>query len=161
MLGRRMIWQIAWLAAASALIGCAHAGHQVGHLDIEGSRDDVKTRSGEYDGYAVTFDCRYNYMLLSVIGRGKRWFNDAEPGSPGRDAAVVRFKDHILPPAVDDLHSVEGYGCGLGCRGINATLYMHDWREVDAVVQRVGALLKSLDLREEVSVGIMGPLVVL
>src|SRR5689334_24117835 len=83
----RLSRRIAWLVAVGALVGGVNCGRPARSVRIMGSRSDVKTQAGEYDGYAVTFDCREK-TILNVIGHGKRWFDGAEPGSPGRDAAL-------------------------------------------------------------------------
>ena len=135
------------------LAGCTHEPERVGVL---GSRADVTTPPGEYPGYRVVTDCpawldgASGGVDIGVIGTGSMEVPDVRQiGTIGGELGTVLT--HIT-----SLRTWGGFG--LGCEaGVGTRVYLGDWRDVDAVIVRVGAFLRARDLALEVGIDVSGP----
>jgi hypothetical protein len=113
----------------------------------------VESARGDRGGYAVVRDCA-DPTMVGVLGRGQRWFDGIEPDSPGRPVALARFAADVVAVEVAALPAVASSGPGAACHGEGVRVLVHHWRDVDGVVDRLGTLLRVMDLREEIAVGV-------
>jgi hypothetical protein len=129
------------LAVVSVVAGCASGAPA------------VESAPGDRGGYAVVRDCA-DPTMVGVLGRGQRWFDGIEPDSPGRPVALARFAADVVAAEVAALPAVASSGPGAACHGEGVRVLVHHWRDVDGVVERLGTLLRVMDLREEIAVGV-------
>jgi hypothetical protein len=127
-----------------ALVGCMRSGPV------------VESAPGDRGGYAVVRDCA-DPTMVGVLGRGQRWFDGIEPDSPGRPVALARFAADVVAAEVAAMPAVASSGPGAACHGDGVRVLVHHWRDVDGVVDRLGTLLRVMDLREEIAVGVAPP----
>jgi hypothetical protein len=122
-----------------------------------GSPDDVKTEPGAYGGYDVRKDCRGRLKhAIAIIGRGSVEAPWLVPGNG-------RTRDEDTAPVwrwlgSEDLTGIGvgvQQGCAQGQRGVS--VYMRNWREVDAAVRSIGAGMAAGNLRGEVDVDVRDP----
>lgn len=125
---------------------------------VRGSRDDVRTKVGVYDGYQVVADCRGG-VVFGVIGLGDEWFDGVAPEQEGRELALGGLLGSV-EEGIRELDIPYVAYLEAGCRA-ERTVYVgvHDWHHVDAVVLRMGALLRQRNLAEEIAVAIEVPVV--
>jgi hypothetical protein len=128
-------------AAVLAVSGCASGAPA------------VESAPGDRGGYAVVRDCA-DPTMVGVLGRGQRWFDGIEPDSPGRPVALARFAADVVAAEVAALPAVASSGPGAACHGEGVRVLVHHWRDVDGIVERLGTLLRVMDLREEIAVGV-------
>jgi hypothetical protein len=137
------------------LAGCADDEES----EVVGSPADVQTMPGVYDGYAVANGCDWDSML-AVTGTGTSWIGGVAPTAEGRAEALDLWGQETLGPALEDLSSVWAVGgYGLSCHqiaGMGPTVHTNDWTDVDAIIQRVGALLRDEGLQDEVAILVGG-----
>ena len=127
---------------------------------VVGTRQDMRTTAGSYDGYSVVTHCRF--ATIGIVGHGKQWLENADPDDLRRGDAMGRFAEQVLPAMMAGMPSVHGFGGGgLACSGRGVSVHLSDWREVDAVIRALGALLRAGNLREEIGVYIAAPEVIL
>jgi hypothetical protein len=146
---------VATVILAVLLPACGGKTKDAGEA-VVGSPQDVHAALGDQDGFALVNDCSFPHTNFGVIGRGGGWFEGVEPGAMGRAQALERAANLTFAPALRDLPSVFGVGWGSACRGTGIFVLTNAWPDVDAIVARVGALLKAGDLREEVAVTVEG-----
>jgi hypothetical protein len=113
----------------------------------------VESAPGDRGGYAVVRDCA-DPTMVGVLGRGQRWFDGIEPDSPGRPVALARFAADVVAAELAELPAVASSGPGDACHGVGVRVLVRHWRDVDGVVDRLGTLLRVMDLREEIAVGV-------
>jgi hypothetical protein len=114
---------------------------------VSGSERDVRTRPGDYAGYRVVRPCPDGYRDLGVMGTGAVVPED-------NDAISALGSDLWLE--LGDIASVwGGGGVGLGCEpGVGTTVYLDDWRDVDAVIARSAEFLVERDLTMEIGINV-------
>ena len=119
---------------------------------VLGSRADVHTRAGDYAGYRVITGCERS-SCLSVQGLGTQDYPGMEvkPGQTMEDShqALARFKSELVKQLGDI--PVHGSSFGGVCGAWETILEIHDWRQVDAAVARIGGFLAN-DLRQAVAI---------
>ncbi len=122
----------------------------------DGSRADVKTGAGSYDGYIVRTDCERSdggTLGLNVVGTGTRWAGDVPPDETGfteeREAALEALAAEVISATSVRVGVFFSEGCVN--RGGLSILPDH-FTQIDNVIEAVGALLKQGDLREEVTI---------
>ncbi len=119
---------------------------------VLGSRSDVKTTPGVYDGYEIIDECQLPSNTYGILGTGSNWYSDVAPEGEGRADAVAEFATVLVRPALADVKSVGGVGLGSSCTlNAGATAIMNDWRDVDRAFARAGRLLLEHHLREEIT----------
>jgi hypothetical protein len=124
---------------------------------VLGDPSDVQTIPGTYDGYEVRFGCEPNYHGFSVVfveGLGTTPFpqfgGKGAPEGPQLEAQFWRLAERAREIAststvhgVAAVHPCVTHGWAIG-------LLIHDYREVDDVVPRIGAWLATESLQGEV-----------
>jgi hypothetical protein len=117
--------------------------------DVNGSPSDLRTAPGTYAGYRVSYPCAGAWANVGVEGAG------ANPVTA--NDAISRVGADILA-ALADVPSVwGGGGYGLQCHaGTGTRLSLDDWRDVDRVIARIGALLAERDLSLQVGIQVSG-----
>lgn len=139
---------IAFAVGALVASGCSSdPSARVGA--IAGSRTDVKTAPGAYDGFRVAYPCSTGSVDVGVVGDGHTTITKVED--------MARFGD-ALYEQLRDLKSVESAGgYGLQCEaGVGTRVVLGDWREVDEVIRRTGALLQEQDVAISVAISVEG-----
>jgi hypothetical protein len=114
---------------------------------IIGTSGDVATAPGDYVGYRVVTPCEDAYVNIGVIGTGSVEVTEtADISAAGSD----------LAQALRDVSSIWGHsGYGFSCEpGLGTTIYTNNWRDVDALIGRVGEFLRDRDLALQVGIGI-------
>ncbi len=135
------------LALALGMLGgaCVDMGDR--GSSITGTSGDVTTEAGEYVGYRVVTPCEQGYVNIGVIGTGN---------VPLVDNAAIGAAATELAESLADVPSVWGHsGYGLSCEpGIGTTIYTDNWRDVDELINRIGAYLRERDLALQVGIGV-------
>ena len=114
---------------------------------IVGTSGDVVTEPGSYAGYRVVSPCEDRYVNIGVIGTGSLELTEtADISAAGQELAAT----------LHDVTSIWGYGgYGLACEpGVGTTIYTSNWRDVDALIVRIGDYLREHDYILQVSVGV-------
>jgi hypothetical protein len=114
---------------------------------VVGTSGDVATAPGDYTGYRVVTPCEDTYVNVGVIGTGSVAITEtAQIAAVGNDLAA----------ALRDVPSIWGHGgYGLSCEpGVGTTIYTDNWRDVDALIVRVGEWLRDRDLALQVGIGV-------
>lgn len=150
---RQLVWIVAcawgWLGCAPAPNGArfAHAPAPAGRPML-GSRADLHTPLGDYDGFRLEGSCRLA-DCFGIEGLGARVY----PGTEDAHglAGFEHFRDEILT-ALSGVRSLESSGFGVGCIRSGLILEMRDWRELDDAIARIGAFLRERALHEEVTI---------
>ena len=159
-IGRRIIVCLLFAGAGSCAHGWWRDRFVVPHepRDVVGARADLKTTSGQYDGYRVETACR-EVACVGVIGTGTRWFDGME--RPPIDDKTYRAGYERLRQEVSaelrglDLQSYSiGFSCQLADSGID--VWLRNWRQLDEAIARVGAKLKRESLKEPITLCIGG-----
>lgn len=125
-------------------------------LSHRGSRADVTTKPGAYDGYRVIPCARYEVeSVYAVQGLGKRPLpSDAAGKSRNLDALVDRLRARLAAACAPmDVNVGRGNSC-IGDRQPNIDVYISDWRQADEVIRRLGAIIRADDLGVLFSVGL-------
>jgi len=142
------------LLLAGSLAGCAEDSEVIGNASM------MTTELGEHDGYTLVACPDQDRWL--VIGDGTHYFNDVSPGAEGRSAAVIRFGNEVLAPAVTDLESLVAWGgVNVACQPDSALVSsasVHNWGEIDSLIHRVGDTLSQESLSEVVQVAVEPPI---
>jgi hypothetical protein len=114
---------------------------------IVGTSGDVATAPGDYVGYRVVTPCEDAYVNIGVIGTGSVEVTAT---------ADISAAGSELAQALRDVPSIWGHsGYGLSCEpGLGTTLYTNNWRDVDALIGRVGEFLRDRDLALQVGIGV-------
>jgi hypothetical protein len=114
---------------------------------IVGTSGDVQTQPGEYVGYRVAAPCESRGVNLGVIGTGSVELSE--------QADLGALVDE-LGAALRDMPSIWGRsGYGISCEaGVGATLYTNDWRDVDAMIARIGDYLHDHDYAVQVGISV-------
>lgn len=131
-----------FLAATSACVDMDTSGPP-----IAGTSGDVKTEPGSYAGYRVVSPCEDRHVNIGVIGMGSVELTEiADISAAGQELATT----------LGDVKSIWGYGgYGLACEpGVGTSIYTSDWRDVDALIERIGDYLREHDYALQVSVGV-------
>jgi hypothetical protein len=117
--------------------------------DVKGSPGDLHTQPGTYAGYRVSYPCSEASVNVGVEGVG------ANPVTTSND--ISRVGTDLLA-ALADVPSVwGGAGYGVQCHaGTGTRVSLDDWRDVDAVVARIGAYLGERDLSLQVGISVGG-----
>lgn len=121
----------------------------------EGSAADAKTKDGAYEGYAVAHACR-EPDCVGVTGAGAKWWEGMERERINEDARFRAGFERFRTTALDALtaagvRSVNGSALGGGCQAFGLVIDLKSWREIDAAIAGVGALLSQRNLREPVT----------
>jgi hypothetical protein len=134
-----------WLPVLALLGGCVDMDDRA--PTIVGTRGDVTTEPGDYVGYRVVSPCEDSYVNIGVIGTGS-----VEP----TDVNEISALGSDLGATLRDVTSVWGFGgYGLACEpGVGTSIYTNNWRDVDALIGRIGAWLHERDLDLQVSVNV-------
>ena len=139
---------IAFAVGALIASGCSsHPSARDGA--VVGARTDVKTAPGAYDGFRVAYPCSTGAADVGVVGDGHTTITKVE------DMARVGGE---LYEKLRDLKSVQSAGgYGLQCEaGVGTRVVLGDWREVDEVIRRTGALLQEQDVAIAVAISVEG-----
>jgi hypothetical protein len=134
--------------------GCAGQAHQAPPADpkvrpVAGSPEDVRSRPGSRDGYAV--EACSEAHCLGVRGRGEARYpgmdRTAEPdGLQSWERLRAEVKTALQ--GVDSLHST---GFGAFCTG-GTIVWLWDWRQVDQAIESLGTFLRTRNLNENIAV---------
>jgi hypothetical protein len=113
---------------------------------IEGTSGDVVTEPGDYLGYRVVLPCEDRYVNIGVIGTGAVELTEvADISTVGQELALSMRGD------MPSIHSWGGYG--LSCEpGIGTSLTTDNWKDVDAIISRVGQYLRERDYAVQVGI---------
>ena len=132
------------LAAVLLLGGCVHEHEGTG---VTGSSADVTTPPGDYTGYRVVMPCEGNWTDVGVIGTGAI----AVTQTADVAAAGQELRAQLL-----DIESIHGWGgYGLACEpGIGTSIWLDDWRDVDPLIERIGAWLRERDYALQVGIDV-------
>jgi hypothetical protein len=114
---------------------------------VIGTSGDVATAPGDYAGYRVVTPCEDAYVNIGVIGTGSVAITET---------AQIAAAGSELAAALRDVPSIWGHsGYGLSCEpGLGTTIYTSSWRDVDALIGRVGQWLRDRDLALQVGIGV-------
>jgi hypothetical protein len=114
---------------------------------IVGTRGDVATEPGDYVGYRVVTPCEDSYVNIGVIGTGSVELTET---------AQISAAGSELAATLRDITSIWGHsGYGLSCEpGIGTTIYTDNWRDVDALIIRIGEWVRDRDLSLQVGIGV-------
>ena len=156
----RADWSRALLVAAAVAPACANRPPQSQKSQaLLGTRADLRTSPGPHDGFAFEIDCR-EPDCVGVEGRGSRaLYPGADVADEAARMSALREAQADLERTVRGLRSVDMTADGQGCRRSGLILWLHDWREADVAVARIGGWLKRDDLADEVTVCIWpGPM---
>ena len=125
-----------------ALAGCLHQPEEPGVL---GSRSDVTTAPGNYTGYRVVTACPTTFASVGVVGTGTIAVTQV---------AQISEVGQQLQREISDISSIWGWGgYGLVCEpGVGTEIDLDDWRDVDMVIDRVGAFLHAHDYALQVGI---------
>jgi len=144
------------------LVACSASAHPKertvplsGGSAVDGITADATTKDGAYDGYAVARACR-EPDCVGVTGAGMTWWEGMERERIGEDARFRAGFERFRATALEALagagvRSVNGSALGGGCQAFGLVVDLKSWRELDAAIARVGALLRERDLREPVT----------
>jgi hypothetical protein len=148
-LRRVTIFVMRWtsLAASLGLLLGACVDMDDSGSAIVGTSGDVATEPGDYVGYRVVTPCEDAYVNIGVIGTGSVEVTDT---------AQISAIGSELAASLRDVTSIWGHsGYGLACEpGVGTTIYTDSWRDVDALIVRVGELLRDRDLALQVGIGV-------
>jgi hypothetical protein len=114
---------------------------------IVGTSGDVGTEPGDYVGYRVVTPCEDGYVNVGVIGTGSVEVSDS---------AQISAIGSELATTLRDVTSIWGSsGYGLACEpGVGTTIWTNSWRDVDALIGRVGDFLRDRNLALQVGIGV-------
>ena len=126
-------------------------------LSHRGSRADVATKPGAYDGYRIEPCAKYEVeSVFAVQGLGKQLLPSDPPGAARLlNAWIDRFRARLAAVCAPMDVNV---GSGNSCRGDGrrvVDVYISDWRQADEVTRRLGDIIRSDDLGIGFSVGLM------
>ena len=116
---------------------------------VHGSRADMTTRAGVFDGYVVEDRCRER-DCFGVRGSGATWFEGDKP-LVGFDDATTRERWRGMITDAIARPSVGSSGFGGYCREGGLFVELDDWRDLDGAIAHVGALLGRGGWRDEVA----------
>jgi len=116
---------------------------------VNGSPSDLRTAPGIYAGYRVSYPCAGASVDVGVEGLG---------ANPVTTSDGISHAGADILASLADVPSVwGGGGYGLQCQsGIGTSVSLDDWRDVDQVVTRVGALLRERDLSLQIGIFVSG-----
>lgn len=132
--GTRTAITRAWMALLFAVAACVHpAGNS--SSTIQGAYTDIKTQAGHHHGYDVVRSCRSGVGMIAVHGQGSH--------PPASLAALVSalYGAHLVPSVT---MASDGVGCDAPERAVY--VYLSNYGEVDAAVERIAAFLNVRDL---------------
>jgi hypothetical protein len=133
------------LAAVAMLGACVDMEHR-GEA-IVGTSGDVTTEPGDYTGFRVVSPCEDRYVNIGVIGTGSVELTEVDDiSAAGQEIAA----------SLRDVSSIWGHGgYGLGCEpGVGTTIHLSSWRDVDAVLVRIGEYLRDRDYGLQVGISV-------
>ena len=136
----------------------ACGGTQSGDADlvVEGSRSDVATEAGTYDGYDVIGTCEGIDAAYSVVGTGSNWYNGTAPDNGGRYFAMIQFGAELVAPALANIDSFHSHGVGGSCQDTSAThVFLQNWTDVDQTIEQLGTMVREQDLSETILIFMM------
>ena len=114
---------------------------------IEGTSGDVATEPGNYVGYRVVLPCEDRYVNIGVIGTGSVALTEVADISAVGQELAASMRD------ITSIHTWGGYG--LSCEpGVGTSLTTDNWRDVDAIISRVGEYLRERDYHVQVGVSV-------
>ena len=114
---------------------------------IEGTSADVATEPGSYVGYRVVLPCEERYVNIGVIGTGSVELAEVADISAVGQELAASMRD------ITSIHSWGGYS--LACEpGVGTSLTTDNWRDVDAIISRVGDYLRDHDYKVQVGVNV-------
>jgi hypothetical protein len=131
------------LACALLLSACAADESH----NVVGTRADMTTQAGDYDGYSVLTACTDTWADVGVVGTGH--------------VELTAQKD--ISSAAQDLHAQladitsvwGGFGYGLACTShVGTQVALDDWHDVDTVIARTGAWLRDNDYSLQVGISV-------
>ncbi len=118
---------------------------------VLGTRADVRTHAGAFAGYTVDDRCR-DADCFGVHGTGSQFFPGLRPWDrPLSSENADRWRNHVMAE-LRGLSSIHTTGYARACDQPGLVLWINDWREVDAALARIGAMLTRDDLQETVGV---------
>jgi hypothetical protein len=147
---------LATMSSGSSGSGCSFGPEDDCTSSVEGTAADSRIVAEDRNGFSIQPCQRGNGFL--VIGHGDLLYDDCgESDSSCRFDALRVFVNDVLSPVVSDRESVWSVGGGgLACRddapGVWTYVIMDDWRDLDGVVEDIGAALAEHQLGEIVSV---------
>lgn len=137
------------LVLVLALAACSSGSTGSGKSGVSGSSGDLHTAPGTYAGYRVSYPCEGTWVDVGVEGLGANLVTTSD--------GLSRVGADILASLADVPSVWGGGGHGLQCHsGTGTTLSLDDWRDVDRVVTRIGALLRERDLSLQVGISVSG-----
>jgi hypothetical protein len=147
-----------------ALLGCATQSVQgrqedPGVVPVIGAPNDFKTRPGQYDGYEVV-QC-WDHSCGGIVGTGRNWPPGMERGAEFPDDVYQKsfqsFRAELMAALRRDAPSTDVSALSRKCGpdDIEAVVWLHSWRELDAALASAGHFLKARDLKEKISVCVM------
>lgn len=144
------------LLIAASLVACSINGGEHDGSGVVGSALDAHVGAGNYDGYRVIRPCPTRVTAgapLALKGVGPTKLTTIDE--------VQAWSSRRLSPLLSEGTSVNGVGgVSLGCEdGIGAWVVLSDWREVDALVARIGAFIREDGVDAQVSIEVQGPMV--
>jgi hypothetical protein len=145
-------------ATALSLSACPRPPTPPHERSILGSREDLKTSAGTHEGFTFETDCRER-DCFGIAGMGT---NRVYPSSESMDdaallAATKRAQARVLA-AVQGVRSIDLTADGTGCHRQGIIVWLHDWRDADEVIARVGRTLSSDRSADEVTLCVAPPL---
>jgi len=132
------------VAAALLFLSACIQFHDDDGNAVIGSRADMQTPTGDYVGYRVVTACGGTWTDVGVIGTGT-----LEP-------ADIAAAGEELHTRVADFASIWGWGgTSLVCEpGIGTSIDLDNWRDVDALILRIGDWLRERDYKLQVGISV-------
>lgn len=116
---------------------------------MSGSPSDLRTEPGAYAGYRVSYPCSEISVDVGVEGLGANRVTS--------EFAIAEIGADLLASLADVSSVWGGGGFGVQCSaGLGTTISLDDWRDVDRVTARIGAMLSERDLALQVAISV-GP----
>jgi hypothetical protein len=133
------------------LLGCATTSPPAAREPgVQGNEADIHTLSGAYAGYRVERRARGQGPSVTVIGTGATPFPFHQDLNDRR--LFEAFRREVV--AVAAARSLNGSGDYLGTA---FQLWVTDYRDVDAIVERLGAWLAGRNYRGTIVIEVMPP----
>jgi hypothetical protein len=132
------------------LMGLVLGGCGAGSADsaVKGSPADVVTAPGVYPGYRVVMPCPGSGVDLGIRGLGTKEVATADEVWKVGGEIDLSLRD------LQSVWSAGGYGASCET-GLGTLVHLDDWRDVDRVIARIGAMLRERDLSIQVGLSVV------
>ncbi len=152
MLRRRIAAVVGLLLVAS---GCqtATVQYRLTIPEARGRPSDVTVRPGHYEGYDVIGPCaRFAWTSYRMVIRGQGTRRIASPGHDGWSDAMVAFRARAEKTLAPVTMAVWYFDTGCHSDSYTISAYVATYAQVDAAVERLGALLRDDNLGDDAEI---------